>query len=89
MRRCCIIVLSRLCFGLGRSLKKKSPAEAGLSPGAHMRLTLSCALRTAVLRRFVLLAPYPADDIICWPVSARVDNVGNNDSRLIEPVAAA
>jgi putative SOS response-associated peptidase YedK len=35
------------------------------------------------------LAPYPADDMICWPVSARVGNVRNNDSSLIEPVAAA
>jgi hypothetical protein len=25
-----------------------------------------------------LLAPYPADDMICWPVSARVGNVRNN-----------
>jgi putative SOS response-associated peptidase YedK len=35
------------------------------------------------------LAPYPADDMICWPVSARVGNVRNNDSSLIEPLAAA
>jgi putative SOS response-associated peptidase YedK len=36
-----------------------------------------------------LLAPYPAGDMISWPVSARVGNVRNNDSSLIEPVAAA
>ena len=36
-----------------------------------------------------LLAPYPTDDMICWPVSARVGNVRNNDSSLIEPIAAA
>jgi putative SOS response-associated peptidase YedK len=36
-----------------------------------------------------LLAPYPSVDMICWPVSARVGNVRNNDSSLIEPVAAA
>ena len=36
-----------------------------------------------------LLAPYPSDDMICWPVSARVGNVRNNYSSLIEPVAAA
>jgi putative SOS response-associated peptidase YedK len=36
-----------------------------------------------------LLAPCPADDMICWPVSARVGNVRNNDSSLIEPVDAA
>ena len=36
-----------------------------------------------------LLAPYPSDDMICWPVSPRVGNVKNNDSTLIEPLAAA
>jgi len=36
-----------------------------------------------------LLAPYPSDDMICWPVSPRVGNVKNNDPSLIEPVAAA
>ena len=36
-----------------------------------------------------LLAPYPSDAMICWPVSARVGNVRNNDSSLIEPVAPA
>jgi putative SOS response-associated peptidase YedK len=36
-----------------------------------------------------LLAPYPSDDMIAWPVSARVGNVRNNDSSLIQPVAAA
>jgi putative SOS response-associated peptidase YedK len=34
-----------------------------------------------------LLAPYPGDDMICWPVSARVGNVRNNDPSLIEPVS--
>jgi putative SOS response-associated peptidase YedK len=36
----------------------------------------------------VLLAPFPSEEIICWPVSARVENVKNNDSGLIEPIAA-
>jgi putative SOS response-associated peptidase YedK len=36
-----------------------------------------------------LLAAYPSDEMICWPVSARVGNVKNNDPSLIEPVAAA
>jgi putative SOS response-associated peptidase YedK len=35
-----------------------------------------------------LLAPYPSDDMICWPVRARVGNVRNNDPSLIEPIAA-
>jgi putative SOS response-associated peptidase YedK len=34
------------------------------------------------------LAPYPAEDMICWPVSPRVGNVRNNDADLIEPLAA-
>jgi putative SOS response-associated peptidase YedK len=33
-----------------------------------------------------LLAPYPADDMVAWPVSQRVGNVRNNDPQLIEPV---
>ena len=36
-----------------------------------------------------LLAPYPADGMICWPVSPRVGNVKNNDPSLIEPIATA
>jgi putative SOS response-associated peptidase YedK len=36
-----------------------------------------------------LLAPYPSEEMICWPVSPRVGNVRNNDSNLIEPVAVA
>jgi putative SOS response-associated peptidase YedK len=34
-----------------------------------------------------MLAPYPWEEMICWPVSARVGNVKNNDPSLIEPVA--
>jgi hypothetical protein len=36
-----------------------------------------------------LLAPYPSEEMICWPVSARVGNVKNNDPSLIEPVNAS
>jgi putative SOS response-associated peptidase YedK len=32
------------------------------------------------------LAPYPSDEMICWPVSPRVGNVKNNDPSLIEPI---
>jgi len=35
-----------------------------------------------------LLAPYPSVAMTCWPVSARVGNVKNNDPSLIEPIAA-
>ena len=34
------------------------------------------------------LAPYPSDEVVCWPVSPRVGNVKNNDPSLIEPIAA-
>ena len=34
-----------------------------------------------------LLAPYPGDDMICWPVNARVGNVKHNDAALIEPIS--
>jgi putative SOS response-associated peptidase YedK len=33
-----------------------------------------------------LLAPYPSEGMVCWPVSARVGNVKNNDPSLIEPI---
>jgi putative SOS response-associated peptidase YedK len=36
-----------------------------------------------------MLAPYPADRMMCWPVSARVGNVKNNDPSLVEPVVLA
>jgi len=35
-----------------------------------------------------LLAPFPSEAMTCWPVSARVGNVKNNDPSLIEPIAA-
>jgi putative SOS response-associated peptidase YedK len=35
-----------------------------------------------------LLAPFPSEEMTCWPVSARVGNVKNNDPTLIEPIAA-
>ena len=36
-----------------------------------------------------LLVPYPSAGLTCWPASAQVGNVKNNDPSLIEPVAAA
>jgi putative SOS response-associated peptidase YedK len=35
-----------------------------------------------------LLAPFPSEEMTCWPVSARVGNVKNNDPTLIDPIAA-
>jgi len=34
-----------------------------------------------------MLAPYPSEGMTCWPVSARVGNVKNNDPSLIEPIS--
>jgi putative SOS response-associated peptidase YedK len=33
-----------------------------------------------------LLAPYPSEGMIAWPVSTRVGNVKNNDPSLIGPI---
>jgi putative SOS response-associated peptidase YedK len=33
-----------------------------------------------------VLAPYPAEGMTCWPVSAQVGNVKNHDPSLIEPI---
>jgi putative SOS response-associated peptidase YedK len=33
-----------------------------------------------------MLAPYPSEEMTCWPASTRVGNVKNNDPSLIEPV---
>jgi putative SOS response-associated peptidase YedK len=33
-----------------------------------------------------LLAPYPSDGMVCWPVSQRVGNVKNKDPSLVEPI---
>jgi len=35
-----------------------------------------------------MLAPYPSEEMTCWPVSVRVGNVKNNDPSLIEPNSA-
>jgi hypothetical protein len=29
-----------------------------------------------------------SEDMVCWPASARIGNVKNNDPSLIEPIAA-
>jgi putative SOS response-associated peptidase YedK len=33
-----------------------------------------------------LLSPFPAEEMVAWPVNPRVGNVKNNDPSLIEPV---
>ena len=34
-----------------------------------------------------MLAPYPSENMTCWPVSPRVGSVKNNDPSLIEPIS--
>lgn len=41
------------------------------------------------VRLKALLVPYPAEDMVIWPVDRRVGNVKNNDPSLIEPMALA
>jgi putative SOS response-associated peptidase YedK len=36
-----------------------------------------------------LLAPYPSEGMVCWPVSPRVGNVKNTDPSLVEPVTVS
>jgi putative SOS response-associated peptidase YedK len=36
-----------------------------------------------------LLAPYPVEDMVIWPVDKRVGNVNNKDPSLIEPAVVA
>ena len=36
-----------------------------------------------------LLAPYPSEEMVAWPISPRVGNVKNNDPSLIEPITGA
>jgi putative SOS response-associated peptidase YedK len=35
-----------------------------------------------------MLVPYPAEDMVIWPVDKRVGNVNNKDPSLIEPAVA-
>jgi putative SOS response-associated peptidase YedK len=74
---------NELCAALHHRMQAHSRSSCPRQGGCHLyiahRVTfLSCAD-----------TPYPSDAMICWPVSARVGNVRNNDSSLIEPVAPA
>jgi hypothetical protein len=54
---------------------KKAPRLANQTPEP-------CVLKA-------LLAPLPSEGMTCWPVGARVGNVKNNDTSLIEPIKPA
>jgi len=34
-----------------------------------------------------MLAPYPWEEMTCWPVTTHVGNVKNNDPALVEPIS--
>ena len=68
---------------------------AGARVGAELRhhhppYRMICARRftTDASELKALLALFPSEEMTCWPVSARVGNVKNNDPSLIEPIAA-
>jgi putative SOS response-associated peptidase YedK len=70
---------NELCAGLHNRMPvilnpNKWPVWLGEEPADPSRLK-------------ALLAPYPSEEMMCWPVSTRVGNVKNNDLSLIEPVA--
>ncbi len=50
-------------------------AEAWIDPGIDDPKALASLLR-----------PFPAEEMIAYPVSSRVGKVGENDAGLIEPV---
>lgn len=66
-----------------------------LMAGLHDRMPLILAPEQwqkwlgAPEERAALLDPFPADRMECWPVSDAVGNVRNDDTTLLEPVAAA
>ena len=33
-----------------------------------------------------MVAPYPSEEMTCWPVTTRVGNIKNNDPSLVEPI---
>jgi putative SOS response-associated peptidase YedK len=69
---------NELCVALHNRMPARLAPEAwpewlGEEPAGETRLK-------------ALLGPYPSDEMICWPVSARVGNVRNNDRGLVEPI---
>jgi hypothetical protein len=64
---------------------------AGIEPARHLTAHVRPrpGERSADLDQLKsLLKPYPADDMVRWPVDRRVGNVKNKDPALIEPAPA-
>jgi putative SOS response-associated peptidase YedK len=70
---------NELCAGL----HNRMPVVLG--PGAWPRWLGEEPADARQLR--AMLAPYPSEQMTCWPVSPRVGNVKNNDPSLVEPIS--
>jgi putative SOS response-associated peptidase YedK len=57
------------------------PLEPASSASIWLGEELAETLQLKAIR-----APYPSEEMTCWPVSPRVGNVKNNDPSLIEPI---
>src|SRR5947209_10529196 len=75
---CCDDKCDRQTFVFARLLNAARPTKPGF---ASSRRTWEEPADTSALK--ALLAPFPSDGMICWPVNARVGNVKNNDASLI------
>jgi hypothetical protein len=63
------------------------PRDRWFESGSLQRLAWLGEQPADVPELKALLAPCPSDEMICWPVSARVGNVKSNDPSLTEPIA--
>ena len=60
------------CRGLDQ---KGKPLELRLPPANRRAFPTHDALRRSGLKFAFYPYPYPLDNMICWPVSVRIDNV--------------
>jgi hypothetical protein len=75
------------CGRLWRSLKYEEVHLKAYANGLEVRSRPGSARADAPLLK-ALLASYPSEGMVAWPVSPRVGNVKNNDPSLIEPFSA-
>jgi nucleotidyltransferase/DNA polymerase involved in DNA repair len=73
-----------------RTLTESACAIATSYPAKHLGITTGTLLREArrICPDVIPVQAYPSGEMICWPVSARVGNVKNNDPSLIDQVAS-
>ena len=74
-----------MAYGTHGARQRARGCAASRSSQRHQ---MSCAPSCTDLYRLkTLLAPYPSEEMTCWPVSTRVGNMKNSDPSLIEPLA--